>query len=287
MICLNYPMNPHETTITNATSANLQDLCTAMADAFSDYAIPVNLTLPAFRFMMRQRGLSPDASRIALINGEIAAIWLVSVRRRQSYLIASGTVPAYRGLGLGTQLAQAALQHLRGMKIESFQTEVLIENEKAAGLYRKIGMQRQREFACYNIKSTNPGGDTPAIGQTPWAQIADEAQTLLDWAPSWQNSAASIAATGDEIQYFCSYDNGALIGYVAVNPSNGTVHQIGVHPNARRQGIGTALIDHALAVSNGPLRLINLDAGDAGFAAFIRSFSYEQTAGQFELLMRL
>jgi len=280
-------MSRTDTIITDANAVNMQDLCTAMASAFSDYAIPINLTLPTFSMMMKQRGLCPEASRIAIIDGQVAAIWLVSVRNDASYLISSGTVPDFRGRGLATALADASLHHLRQNAVVTFQTEVLVENTTAFGLYDKLGMKKHRELSCYIITGPKPSGAAPEINEVPWSEITSATQSLQDCSPSWQNSAHSLAAIADDIRCFCTRNGTTLTGYAVLAPGSGTLHQIGVHPDARRQGIGTALINQALAASNRPLRLINVDAADTGFAEFVRTFPHEQTQGQFELLMPL
>ncbi|MBT5433435.1 MAG: hypothetical protein P8Q36_20145 [Alphaproteobacteria bacterium] len=83
------------------TECSEQQLCEAMIDAFSDYQLPLNLTLRSFQFMMVQRGLDLNASRVAVVDGSVAAIWLVAVRERNAYLISSGTRPRFRSKGLG------------------------------------------------------------------------------------------------------------------------------------------------------------------------------------------
>ena len=281
-------MTRTDTIITDATAASTADLCTAMADAFSDYAVPVNLTFSAFSFMMKQRGLSRSASRIAIIDGKVAAIWLVSIRANKSYLISSGTLPAFRGRRLATTLAHACLGHLRETGIESFQTEVLVENTKAASLYRKLGMSKYRDLSCYDVTGRRGSHcEAPDIREISWSEIAANTQVFQDWKPSWQNSNASVTAVADDIRCFCVHRGTMLTGYAALGIGSGNLHQIGVLPDARRQGIGTALINQALAISNGPLRLINIDATDSGFAAFFSSFPLIQSMGQYELMMRL
>ncbi|MFG5381721.1 GNAT family N-acetyltransferase [Yoonia sp. R2-816] len=282
-------MSLTDTIITDAASASTEDLCAAMASAFSDYAIPINLTVPTFRFIMKQRGYSPDASRIAIINGQIAAIWLVSVRGEASYLISSGTVPQHRGRGLAKDLAHSALEGLQRRGTMTFQTEVLVENTTAARLYRKLGMRKRRDLSCYTLTGPQPAKENlPPVREIPWSDIADTVNTLRDWGPSWQNSDPSITAIADQVRCFATYDDSTLSGYAVLVPDSGSLMQIGVHPDARRQGIGTALINHALtATPTGQLRLINVDAADHGFAQFMRAVPSEQTQGQFELIMAL
>ncbi len=277
------------TTITDATGVDNAALCQAMADAFSDYAVPLNLSLASFNFMMKQRGLDPGASRIAVVDGQIAAIWLVSIRGGRSYLISSGTVPKYRGRGLATAIANASLAGLRAAGLGTFQTEVLVENTTAAGLYFKLGMHKHRDLSCYAITGPKPGAPaTHQISEVGWSDVTQETEALLDWSPSWQNSNGSIDAIADAVRCFCVKDDNRLNGYAVLVPDSGSLLQIGVHPDARRQGIGTSLINHAIAAApNGQLRLVNADASDDSFAQFMRSLPVKQTQGQFELAMAL
>lgn len=55
-------------------------LHSAMNDAFSDYVVPMHLSLQQFSTMMRQRALDLPASSVAVVNGEIAAFWLIGLR---------------------------------------------------------------------------------------------------------------------------------------------------------------------------------------------------------------
>ena len=96
-----------------------------MNRAFSDYALPMDLTLQQFKFMMRQRGLDKGASRVAVVDGKIVAVWLGSIRNTASYLISSGTDPAHRRKGLARKLATDCLSDLKFRGAISFHTEVL------------------------------------------------------------------------------------------------------------------------------------------------------------------
>ena len=134
-----------------ATGWSAEALREAMLDSFSDYAIPMQLSQPDFDAMMRQRGLDLPSSRVALIDGTVAAISLTSVRDGQAYLISSGTRPAYRSRGLAWAMTAGSLAYLREVGARSFQTEVLRNNELALPLYLSLGMTKLRKLDCYRI----------------------------------------------------------------------------------------------------------------------------------------
>ena len=270
-----------------AAAAAPSDLREAMLDAFSDYAAPMRLSQSDFDLMMRQRGLDTASSRIAVVDGVIAAIWLTSVRDGHGYLIASGTRPGRRSQGLARTMAAACLAHLRDRGVASFQTEVLRSNDSAHRLYQSLGMTIRRELDCYRL-TAQPDAPPALVRSVPWKDVKDHVGALRDWAPSWQNSDAAISAISEHLTFLASFDGEMLVACTVFNAANGTVHQIAVREGARRRGKGLSLLAAAKQASGGAdLRLINVDGQDAGFGALMRRAGAEETIGQYELYMAL
>ncbi len=256
----------------------------AMNCAFSDYAVPMELSGRIFALMMRQRGLDRVASRIAVIAGEIAAIWLVSVRGHRVYLISSGTCPAFRRQGLARRLAEDCLTDLRQRRIASFQTEVLVHNNNAFDLYTSLGMMITRRLECYDLpRPMEPAKH--AAHQIPWEVIEDKVLPLAEVEPSWQNSFSAIGAVADDVTCWTVSDDRGLAGYAAVIPETGTLAQIAVRKDRRCDGIAKSLISVCHRGDN--LRLINVDGRSDSFLAFLQAIGAEPTVSQFELNMRV
>ncbi len=278
-----------KTEIRSANAFSAKELRDAMVDAFSDYAIPMQVSQADFDAMMRQRGLDALSSRVAIVGDEIAAIWLTSVRAGEAYLMSSGTRHAHRRKGLAAAMAEDCLRHLRATSALSFQTEVLRSNEMALPLYLSLGMAKRRRLDCYRLPASArlPAGDF-AIQRVGWDEIAAQVAALRDWTPSWQNSDDAIAAISDRVTCLAIFDRAALSAFVAVNPVNGTVHQLAVREDARRRGFGLHLLSAAQeAAAGADLRLINVDGDDAGFRALMARAGAAETIGQFELFMPL
>lgn len=275
--------------VTTAQDVSDADLSAAMADAFSDYAIPVTLDEAAFAFMMQQRGLNREASRVAIVDGEIAAIWLVSIRDRQGYLISSGTRPPFRSQGMARAMALSCLEGLRARDVSGFQTEVLRVNETAAGLYLSLGMTVARELDCFVVSDgIGAGAGKVPVDPVPWSRLVADAPALRDWRPSWQHDDPSVAAIADHVVCLATYDEDGLAGYAVASPASGTVFQLAVRKDVRRRGIATALLGRLHSdMPDKPLRFINVDHGDAGFRAFVMAHLAEEVEGQFELAMPL
>lgn len=260
-------------------------LCRAMNISFSDYAVPMHLSLQSFELMMLQRGLQRDASRIAIVDDQVAAIWLVSVRGKDSYLISSGTAPEFRRRGLARQLASDCLSGLRHRGVTSFQTEVLIDNRHAHDLYVSLGMRFARSLDCYEVPVLTPAPGDYEIGDIAWTQLSKDVPPLQDIEPSWQNAAESLNCIPDKVRCRAVFDEAGVAGYAAVISDSGTLAQIAVRKDKRRKGIARALI------SNWPgrttLRVINADRSSDAFRSFMTSLDAHQTHGQYELSMNL
>ncbi len=271
--------------IVSAEQVSLEDLRLAMNSAFSDYTVPMQLTRQSFAFMLKQRGFDRQASRVALVEGQIAAIWLMSLRGRRSYLVASGTVPAFRRLGLARRLADDCLVHLRQQDTVSFQTEVMADNSKAYELYASLGMKAARTLQCYDVPPL-PSTDAPGmVRKVPWREIQSDATAMIELEPSWQNDIASVSAVADEAQCWAISDNLGLAAYAVILQTNNTLAQICVRQDRRREGIGRSLLHTCQA--GGTLRLLNIDVTSTEFQSFLGSVVAVPTVRQFELSMNL
>lgn len=271
--------------ITDATGFDNSALCEAMNLSFSDYVVPWQQSEPVFSQMMQQRGHIPAASRIASINGQIAAIWLISRRGTDGYLISSGTVPAHRREGLSRRLAQSCLTGLRQQGVRHFQTEVICSNTGAHALYTDLGMQTARVLDCYDVPPVSPQANPGDIVEVPWSALRNEATALAEIAPSWQNSSASLDAIADHLRCWAAHDTDGLAGYVVVLPDGRTLAQIAIRKDQRRSGLATDLL--AACHPGERLRVINADAGNAGFKAWMHSLGAKRTVSQYELGMAL
>jgi len=271
--------------ILSAEQVSQEALCDAMNASFSDYSVPMHLSQHDFSYMQQQRGLDNTASRVALVDGQIAAIWLVSVRGRRAYLISSGTRPQFRRQGLARKLAADCLAHLRHQQIARFQTEVLTTNTRAFELYASLDMTIARTLECYEMPSLTRKETEHDLRQISWPKIRDQVAELADIEPSWQNSVASINAVANDVQCWSVFDARGLAGYAVLMPKNGTLAQIAVRKDRRREGIGSALL--AQAHPGTTLRLLNIENTLEGLHPFLERAGARPIVHQYEMVVTL
>lgn len=265
------------------TAEGLSDaqLCAAMVDAFSDYAVPMMLSVDDFRFMMRQRGFVPKTSRVAMIEGEIAAIWLTSVAGDKAYLISSGTRPGFRGRGLAGALGQAAFKAAVALGVRSYFTEVMDENIAAGALYQRLGMELARHVTCYDLAKIVGTERTAQIRRVSWGDIAGGVDALRDWAPTWQNSDAALSRVSDDLVTVAAQDDSGLCGYAALIVRSGVIAQFAVRRDQRRKRLARQMIVALQRAQPGrKLRVLNAQSDDAGFCQFMRNLGAVEGVGQ-------
>lgn len=103
--------------------------------------------------------------------------------------------------------------------------------------------------------------DTDAILDL-WTRGWSRVLPAIDFAarrPWLRERLAEHAAEGARIAVAVG-DDGAVLGFVVVNPATGYLDQIGVAPEAWGAGVAGRLLDHAMEVAPGGLSLhVNVD----------------------------
>lgn len=275
--------------------SSLELLHEALCAAFSDYLLPMQPTPDQFRFMLRQRGFDPALTWIAKSDGKIVGFWIMGTNGEGSppsaYTIATGTLPAYRGRGLTGKIFERMLANHQLRGIESLELEVIDENISARKAYGKLGFEPKRGVVCFTLPAQGgkaPGTGPDATQAVPLEVIEAAGPDLWDWSPTWQNSLHALRRTQDDIEIRGLFDGEILQGYGAVIRSTAKLAQLAVQPQYRRRGIGGLILASLMAgAGSGGLQIINADARDESFKAFVEKNGGQATTRQIVLTRRL
>ena len=83
------------------------------------------------------------------------------------------------------------------------------------------------------------------------------------------------------------YYHEELIGYGQVNPENGRLGQIAIHPQYRGRGLGRFLLNQLGNLGNRALSIINIDEQHKETNAFFKYMGFERFIGQYEMQMKI
>lgn len=255
----------------------------AFLEAFSDYVVPLQPSREQLAEMLTRRGWSPELSVAAIDEDRMVAFTLNGVDGRMAYDSGTGVIPSHRRRGLGRGMIDFLLPRLREAGCSEWILEVIDSNRPAVELYRSNGFAITRPLQSWTLASEFRGGPEPLVIPNP-APLIPKGESFHDVVPAWQNSTASILRSRDRYEVFGFLEEGGLIAYGIVYPSNGDVPQLAVRRDRRRRGLGRALLHAAAARSGKPLRLINVDARDQGIATFLERCGANPLIGQLEMV---
>ena len=255
---------------------DLQSLYAAFTAAFSDYVVPLSPTREQFVELITRRGWIPELSVGEFDREAMVAFTINAAEGERAYDTGTGVAPGHRRRGLARELMARSFEVLRAHGCRTYVLEVIDSNAKAVDLYRSMGFEESRGLQCWTYAA--PSSAIPALLHG----VPADAESWWEVQPSWQNSLASVARAS--APHVVAGDEN---GYAVVFPDNGDLAQLAVRPEMRRQGIGKRLLEQAVAVAGKPLRILNVDEGNAGIARFLDRAGATRSVRQIEMIRSL
>lgn len=232
--------------IRNLEHTDFETIFHGFKKAFADYEI--HFEKEEVRSMLKRRGYNPQLSFAAFDNDEIVAFTLNGTGTFNGVLTAydtgTGTIKQYRGQSIAGKIFTHSLPFLKESGISQYLLEVLQNNQKAIGVYRRMNFEVTRKFDCFrqtiehidnrkvNIDCIIEQVDTNSIRQ---------AQRYCDFSPSWQNSFESIERGISELTCLGAFLDGKMVGYCVFDIHTGDLTQIVVLSEYRRKGIASII----------------------------------------------
>lgn len=266
--------------IRTLTHDDFESLFAAFTAAFSDYVVKLSPTREQLLEMFTRRGWVPELS-VGAFDGETMVAFTVNgIEGNRAYDSGTGVVPTHRRLGLARALMERSFELLRPRE---YVLEVLDNNERARALYVELGFEVGRGLQCWTFEAQRLTVSQSHSSSAP-VRLCDYEPVSLWWdiQPSWQNTTSSIERARSPHLVLGNED-----AYAVLFPENGDLAQLAVRPEARRRGLGTALLHEAAAIAGKPLRIMNVDERDAGIAAFLEQAGAKRMVRQLEMTRML
>jgi len=272
---------------------DLDNIYHTFIEAFSDYAVSIQMEKEKLFRMMKRRGAVLDYSVGVFEKSKMVAVMITAIDefrgKRSAYDVFTGVIPSHRGQKLAGTMFELVQPKLIKNGIKQFVLEVLQENEPAIKVYSKTGFEINRSFECYEVEKL-----PEKINENCYLTVETEFKpaevgSFRDWVPSWQNSDASMLRTEEELRYLKAYENNKLVGYAVVIPSSGDLPQIAVSPESRQRRIGSRLLFEAGSILSGGknLRVINIDSNSESDLNFFKRIEAKKITSQYEMILNL
>lgn len=272
----------------------------AFLQAFSDYQVPMKMSLKSFERLLRRNGFRPELSAGAFADGSLVGLVLNGMRPRDGvwaiYDTGTGVAPAYRGAGVGDGLLKYVNELCAKSRIDMYVLEVIQSNERAVNLYKKQGFRMNRELNCYSLRG-RPEKEAVASSagagygwQLRRTKVPDEVRwefmrSFWDYSPSWQNSVEAACAVPDSFVCTLAECEGEPVGYGLADQRNGDIVQLAVARPFRRRGVATSILrDLQDGTQGSGMTALNVDARDEGLNAFLRQRGFRVYVTQYEMI---
>ena len=256
-------------------------LLAAFNDAFSSYAVPMQLTAERLAHMIRARDVDLARSFGVFDDRELRAFLLNGFRTmegvRTAYDSGTGVASAFQGQGLGRRLMEHALERLANEGIERYVLEVLTVNEGAVALYEKLGFETARTLHSFD---GSPVGEDTSVAARPIEPGWNERVASLHCgSPSWQNADEAVENLAENC--ILLELEGAAFG-VLERPT-GNLMQFGFD-EGREEAARTILRAAARETEHEKLRCLNVDADAKHVLALLEDEDFAPIVSQYEMV---
>lgn len=279
-------------TCTSLSNVPVSKIAELFNEAFKGYFIPISFTGETLSEKFIAENIIPGYSVIAYEGEKPAGFILTGIDtikgKLHAYNAGTGVIPEYRNQRLTEQMYRFLLGLLTDLKVQHHQLEVITANEKARYIYEKTGFSVSRKLLCLRKSSVvNSNISHYRIDEIPVDDVSG-IKLDFDYAPSWQNSPESMLRMRDHYKTLTIILEGKTAGLIIFSPDKGRLKYLFVDRDSRRQGIGSALLNHASSmIDSQQMNFINLDENDVAALAFLKANGWEVFLEQYEMKMNI
>lgn len=221
----------------------LDDLIDAQNDIFSDYIIQIRSSRHFFVEFLRSVGGDLANVLVAMEGDSIVGYINPVIDKDEGWIGGLGVIPAYRSQGIAKRLMGAAEDLCRKQGVRTVLLEVIEGNTRAQKLYEGLGYTVVRKYLSAEGRPIRFEG----YGPEPRHASLPEVLALHD--SSYRDTCWQRRKTEALVQSAKGAENFKVEGgFVVVRSidTNGFIPFLGVVPERRGKGIGTALAKFAL-----------------------------------------
>jgi GNAT superfamily N-acetyltransferase len=173
-----------------ATDFSTRELAAVFTATYRDYLVPFSVDEATLDYMIDAFDLLPTHSLVAVESGSAVGLANLGARGERTWVGGIGVVPERRGTGIGEELMRGLFARARDLGAREMLLEVIIENEPAVALYKKLRFRVTRQLEVLSLAPDATGGPAEEIPvETALALIA----ARRDGAEPWQRDDATVA----------------------------------------------------------------------------------------------
>ena len=250
--------------------------------SFEGYFVPVQFTESAFLTFAQRDDIDFDASKVLLVEEQLAGLALITCRGKASRMGGFGIISSFRAQGAGSWFVKRLLDDARLRGETHMYLEVITQNEAAIRLYEKHGFVKLRKLLGF--KAESPTGSADANLQACeqiWVLDMIRAYGLPDLP--WQLDAETLQPV---ISF--GYRLGSAFTLIS-NPNAGqiSIRSLVVPARARGQGQATRLLEALFAKYPDKVWHVPAIFPEEMGSTFMRAGMQPETLSQWQMVCKL
>ncbi|CAM4322490.1 GNAT family N-acetyltransferase [Erysipelothrix aquatica] len=208
------------------SDVKFESLVKTINEAFQDYPVPMEFTSDTLKTKLEGVNTNLDYSFGVYDEEELVGFVIHALNGAVAYNVITGIVPRYRKQGLYTMMFEAALSYFNMFGIDTYQLEVLNDNDNAIKTYKKNGFEVTATYNCYK-GSVKTKPTTPYEVNLDFGSDVSSLRHLENHHPSFAN----YIGTPQNQNIYTIQENAEIVAFIAVL-NNGSVRHFGyTHPD--------------------------------------------------------
>ncbi|MBN1680420.1 MAG: GNAT family N-acetyltransferase [Anaerolineae bacterium] len=202
----------------SVSDVNFDDFTTAFNAAYSDYFVPIAMTVQAFRALIARDALDLTASVAAMDGDQIIGTGLLGIRGSAGWIGGLGVIPQRRRQGIGRRMMEYLLAQAQTRGLSCVRLEVIEHNTGAHNLYSQLGFEKKRYLLILDRKPEQPippASTSPryTLKQQPVNKVLIHFDRFHTVRNCWQRELSSLQALGDAAHSWVVLNGSDISGY--------------------------------------------------------------------------
>jgi GNAT superfamily N-acetyltransferase len=234
--------------VTAVTNVDFDAFTQAFNLAYSDYFVPISMTVPAFKALIKRDDLVLKASVAAVDGDQIVGTGLLGIRGRVGWIGGMGVIPTRRREGIGRQMMHYLIEQARSNGLTRVDLEVIEQNMAAHTLYCDLGFVNQRYLLVLEREPGRVPKDETGfhIEERPVSELLACYDTFHDVPNCWQRGYSSLEALTHHLESWAVVEHDTILGYALgwANDLGVRLVDFAARPGENRTAVAQALLAH-------------------------------------------
>ncbi|SDF36197.1 GNAT family N-acetyltransferase [Sulfitobacter delicatus] len=226
-----------------ASDYSLGQLCDILNAAYGGYVMPVAFEPAALMQRIQAEHIDLTQSSVfTTMQGEPAAVSIISRRGSTSRVSALGVLPQFRGAGLGATAIEWCLAQARARNDRHQVLEVIDGNSAAMATYLRAGFRTTRRLVGYTHEASGGGEQLQMCSNLEAMAVLVSAYAKTT---TWQASPLCFSAARPPLKAYCN-DSRTAVAIIDAGAPIVKLLAFAVLPSVARRGVGSCFMKSLL-----------------------------------------